>query len=138
MAARYPSSSASTRSAASGTGLELVRTSGNTRRGPPMAKKPHTYLCAAPEGPLTLSYGNIQVMTGRRDLKYVAYARGTDEMKRSIWTKLGLDEQTASNTKILGAFWPEGADDAEWKEIDFRSCDELWPFVHEICVVDRD
>ena len=105
-----------------------------------------------------MSYGNIQVMTGRSDLRSVACAYGTvspfmacyvcamwtyphvlqDEMKRSIWTRLGLNEQTASNTKILGAFWPEGADDAEWKEIDFRCCDELWPFVHEICVVDRD
>ncbi|KAL1755260.1 hypothetical protein FB107DRAFT_274986 [Schizophyllum commune] len=54
---------------------------------------------------------------------------------------LGLNSRYPSalcTTRMLAAFWIEGEDEAEWKEIDFGSWDELSPFIHEICVVDKD
>ncbi|KAL1730662.1 hypothetical protein EV714DRAFT_249856, partial [Schizophyllum commune] len=142
MAARYSSSKASTPSRGPGT-LELVGIPGSPTRVPPVARRPRTYLRAANEGPFTLSYGEKQIIVGRRDLETalnpMSYYGTKGPKERYIWGALGFDEDTASRTtKILVAFWPEGGEEPEWRQINFGSWDELSPFIHEICVVDKD
>ncbi|KAL1657816.1 hypothetical protein GGF50DRAFT_108891 [Schizophyllum commune] len=141
MAAKYPSSKASTPSRGSGN-LELVGILGSPTRVPPVARRPRTYLRAANEGPFTLSYGEKQIIVGRRDLETasnpMSYYGTKGPKERYIWRELGFDEDTASSTKnILVAFWPEGGEEPEWRQINFGSWDELSPFIHEICVVDK-
>ncbi|KAI5893376.1 uncharacterized protein SCHCODRAFT_02621634 [Schizophyllum commune H4-8] len=142
MAARYPSSNASTPSGGSGAGLELVHTSCSPKRVPPVARRPRTYLRAPQEGPFTLRNHNKEVLVGRKTL--ISCLSGVDP-QGYILSKLGMDLGTTfevravyNRTKVLAAFWIEGEADAAWNEIDFGTWNELSPFVHEICVVDRE